>query len=86
MVCLNYVRKQLYTTVTFHFFCHCEISLLCHNYVIRFLKNVFLTLEMHCLPLPVHSNYLRKYDTITMRVGSSFLDYFSVVRLHKKLK
>ena len=30
-----------------------------------------MTLEMPCLL--VGSNYLRKYDTITLRVGSSFL-------------
>ena len=51
----------------------------------RFLENVFLiTLEMHCLL--VRFNYVRKLDTITSRVGSLFLRYFFVVRLHNKLK
>ena len=48
-------------------------------------KNAFLiTLEMFCLL--VHSNYMRKSDTITLRFGSSFLGYFFVVRLHNILK
>ena len=29
------------------------------------------------------TNYVRKYDTIILRTGSSFLDYFFVVRLYK---
>ena len=40
-------------------------------YFSRFLKSVFLiTLEIRCLM--VRSNYVRKYDTTTLRVGSSF--------------
>ena len=131
VVCLDYVRKHLYTTVTFHFssslwhyFCYVTTKFQCfcynntfnvvfwyaqvtHNsYVINTLffglslwdtlcyvttifcqvpKNVFLTtLEMRCLL--VRSNYVRKLDTITLRVGSSFLGYFFVVRLHNILK
>ena len=36
-------------------------------------KRILITLEIRCLL--VRSNYVRKYDTITLRVGSSFLDY-----------
>ena len=41
----------------------------------RILKNAFLIiLEIHYLV--VRSNYLRKHDTVTLRVNFSFLDYF----------
>ena len=43
-----------------------------------------ITLEIRCLS--VRSYYVRKYDIITLRVGSSFLDYFFVVHLHNILK
>ena len=53
--------------------------------VSRFLENVFLiTLEMHCLL--VHSNYVWKLDTLSLRAGSLFLGYFFVVRLYNILK
>ena len=65
---------------------HCEI--LCIMWQLRFsmfLKSVFsIALEIRCLL--VRSYYVRKYDTVTLRVGSSFLDSFFVVRLHKVLK
>ena len=54
-------------------------------YFPRFLKNAFLIILEICYLL-VRSNYVRKYDTITLRVGALFLDYFFVVRLHNVLK
>ena len=55
--------------------CHCEIlSIMWQLHFSRFLKNVFLiTLEIRCLL--VRSNYLRKYDTVTLRIGASFLGH-----------
>ena len=47
----------------------------------RILSNI---INARCLL--VRSNEVRKYDTITLRVGSSFLDSFFVVRLHNVLK
>ena len=41
----------------------------------RFLKDVFLIM-LEIRDLLVRSNYVLKYDTITLRVGSSFLDYY----------
>ena len=53
--------------------CHCDIlCIIWQLHFSRFLENVFLiTLEIRCLL--VRSNYLRKYDTIALRVGASFL-------------
>ena len=57
---------------------------LCDNFSWS-LKSVFLiTLEMRCLL--VRSNYVWKYDTITLHVGSLYWDYFFVVHLHNILK
>ena len=36
--------------------------------------------------LPGRFNYVQKYDTVSLCVGSLFLDYFFVVRLHNVLK
>ena len=52
---------------------------------LRFLKNAFLIILEICYLL-VGSNYVRKYTTITLRVDSSFLDDFFIVRFHNLLK
>ena len=47
----------------------------------RFLKDVFwIILEIRYLLL--RSNYVHKYDLITLRVRFSFLEFFCVERLH----
>ena len=52
---------------------------------LRFLKNALLII-LDIRYLLLRSNFVRKYATITLRVGSSVLDYFFVVRLHNVLK
>ena len=78
------IKVTLY--LSYSLVCHFEI--LCNMWQLhfsRFLKHVFfLTLEI--LHLLVCSNYVRKYDTITLRVWSSFLGYSFVVRLYNVLK
>ena len=57
-------------------FCHCEIfCIMWQLHFSKFLNQVFIiTLEIRCYL--VRSNYVRKYETITLGAGSSFLDYF----------
>ena len=54
-------------------------------YFPRFLKHAFLIILEICYLL-VRSNYVRNYDTTTLRAGALFLDYFFVVPLHNVLK
>ena len=54
-------------------------------YFPRFLKNKFLII-LEIRYLLVRSNYVRKYVTITLRVGSSFLDYFFCITFAKRIE
>ena len=54
-------------------------------YFPRFLKNKFLII-LEIRYLLVRSNYVRKYVTITLRVGSSFLDYFFCITIAKRIE
>ena len=66
--------------------CHCEILYITLQlHFSRFLKHLCL-ITLKIRRLMVRSNYLQKNRTITLRVLSSFLGYFFVVRLHNVVK
>ena len=56
--------------------CHCDIlCIILQLHFPSFLKHVFL-ITLKIRRLLVHSNYVRKNDNISLRIWSSFLDYF----------
>ena len=81
-------KLRIKVTLLLRYFLVYHYEILCiiwQPHFSRFLKHVFLiTLEIR--RLLICCNYVRKYGTITLRVWSSFLDYFFVVRLHNLLK
>ena len=80
------IAHKTYFIIKLFLVCHCEMfCIMLQLHFSRFLKHVYLiTLEIR--PLLVCSSYVRKYDTITLCVWSSFLDYSFVVHLCNILK
>ena len=81
----NGIKTTFFGTFDF-LICHCEIlCIVLQLHFSRFLKHAFL-ITLKIRRLLVSSNYFRKNHTATLRVRSSFVGYFFVVRLHNVVK